>query len=127
MTMRGCPYTAPGAGTHAANLTIDPPHIPVYPKTMKVSAQYAEEHFSDILTAVDNGEEVEIARPDKPALFLAPRSNSRPSTPSGRPRKELWGAWEGLVTAPTEAEWREIKKEFADQMPDFSKLTDESA
>jgi len=94
---------------------------------MKVSAQYAEEHFTDILTAVDNGEEVEIARPNKPGLFLALRSDSSSSTPSGRPRKELWGAWEGLVTAPTEAEWREIKKEFADQMPDFSKLTDKSA
>ena len=111
----------------SANPTIDPPHVPEYPKFMKVSAQYAEEHFSDILNAADSGEEVEIARPDKPALFLAPRAASRPSIPSGRPRSELWGAWEGLVTAPTEAEWREIKKELADQMPDFSKLTDKSA
>lgn len=114
-------------GKHDANLTIDPPRIPDYPKSMKVSAQYAEEHFTDILNAADNGEEIEIARPDKPALFLAPRAISRPSTPSGRPRRELLGAWEGLVTAPTEAEWRTIKKEFADQMPDFSRLTDETA
>lgn len=38
---------------------------------MKVSAQYAEEHFADILNAASNGEEVEIALPGKPALVLA--------------------------------------------------------
>jgi antitoxin (DNA-binding transcriptional repressor) of toxin-antitoxin stability system len=30
---------------------------------MKVSAQYAEEHFTDILRAAIHGEEVEIATP----------------------------------------------------------------
>jgi len=30
---------------------------------MKVSAQYAQEHFADILTAIDTGEEVELTRP----------------------------------------------------------------
>jgi antitoxin (DNA-binding transcriptional repressor) of toxin-antitoxin stability system len=88
---------------------------------MKVSAQYAEEHFADILHAASNGEEVEIALPGKPALVLAPRPTIRKSTPSGRPRREFLRAWEGLVTAPTEAQWRAIKKELADQMPDFSK------
>jgi antitoxin (DNA-binding transcriptional repressor) of toxin-antitoxin stability system len=27
---------------------------------MKVSAQYAQEHFADLLTAIDTGEEVEL-------------------------------------------------------------------
>jgi len=94
---------------------------------MKVSAQYAEEHFADILNAASSGEEIEIALSDKPALVLAQRSASPKSTPSGRPRRELLGAWEGLVTAPTEAEWKAIKREFADQMPDFSKSSDELA
>ncbi len=31
---------------------------------MKVSAEYAREHFDDLLAAADSGEEVEIARPD---------------------------------------------------------------
>jgi hypothetical protein len=31
---------------------------------MKVTAQYAEEHFADILHAADNGEAVEITHPD---------------------------------------------------------------
>jgi len=35
------------------------PELPDYPKPMKVSAQYAEEHFADLLTAGDSGEEVE--------------------------------------------------------------------
>ena len=38
---------------------------------MKVSAQYAEEHFADILHAASNGEEVEITLPGQPALVLA--------------------------------------------------------
>jgi antitoxin (DNA-binding transcriptional repressor) of toxin-antitoxin stability system len=40
---------------------------------MKVSAQYAQEHFADILTAIDTGEEVELTRPGQPSLFIAPR------------------------------------------------------
>jgi antitoxin (DNA-binding transcriptional repressor) of toxin-antitoxin stability system len=92
---------------------------------MKVSAQYAEEHFADILNAASSGEEVEIAVPDRPALVLAQRSAIPKSTPPGRPRRELLGAWEGLVTAPTEAEWRAIKRDLADQMPDFSKPSGE--
>jgi antitoxin (DNA-binding transcriptional repressor) of toxin-antitoxin stability system len=37
---------------------------------MKVSAQYAEEHFADLLNAASNGEEVEIALPGKPSILL---------------------------------------------------------
>jgi antitoxin (DNA-binding transcriptional repressor) of toxin-antitoxin stability system len=37
---------------------------------MKVSAQYAEEHFADLVSAFDSGEEVRIARPDKPGIRL---------------------------------------------------------
>jgi antitoxin (DNA-binding transcriptional repressor) of toxin-antitoxin stability system len=94
---------------------------------MKVSAQYAEAHFADILNAASSGEEVEIALPDKPALVLAQRSTSRKNTPSGRPRRELWGAWEGKIALPTDAEWKAMKKELEDQMLDVSKFTDEPA
>lgn len=38
----------------------------------------------------------------KPAIKAAPR----------RPRKELWGAWEGLVAAPNQDEWDAIHREF---------------
>jgi hypothetical protein len=30
---------------------------------MKVSAQYAQEHFADILSAIDTSEEVQLTRP----------------------------------------------------------------
>jgi len=37
---------------------------------MKVSAQYAQEHFADILTGIDTGEEVELTRPGQPSVRL---------------------------------------------------------
>jgi antitoxin (DNA-binding transcriptional repressor) of toxin-antitoxin stability system len=37
---------------------------------MKVGAQFAEEHFAEILNAASNGEDVEIALPVKPANFF---------------------------------------------------------
>jgi antitoxin (DNA-binding transcriptional repressor) of toxin-antitoxin stability system len=93
---------------------------------MKVSAQYAEEHFTDLLHAADNGEEVEIARADQPTYRLELVKSTTKAILSG-PRRELLGAWEGLVKAPTEEEWRSIKKDFAESMPDFSPRTDEAA
>ena len=89
---------------------------------MKVSAQYAEEHFADILNAASSGEEVEIALPGKPALVLVVRSTGRTSTRSARPRSELWGAWEGKIALPTDAEWKAMKMELEDQMLDASKF-----
>jgi antitoxin (DNA-binding transcriptional repressor) of toxin-antitoxin stability system len=83
---------------------------------MKVSAQYAETHFSQLLCAADKGEVVEIARLDKPALFLAPHPVPRKSTPSGRPRRELLYAWEGKIKIPTDEEWRAMDKEIEDEM-----------
>jgi antitoxin (DNA-binding transcriptional repressor) of toxin-antitoxin stability system len=83
---------------------------------MKVSAQYAQEHFADLLDAASSGEEVEIALAGKPALFLAPRLAGRKGTPSGRPRRELLYAGEGLVTPPTPEEWRAMDKELEDEM-----------
>lgn len=90
---------------------------------MKVSVEYAEQHFAEVLSAADKGEEVEIARADKPSLFITPHMASRTGTPSGRPRRELWGAWEGLIAAPTQEKWDEIHHQFLNEMPDLSKLT----
>jgi len=39
---------------------IDPTTLLRYPKPMKVSAQYAQEHFADILSAIDTGVEAEF-------------------------------------------------------------------
>jgi antitoxin (DNA-binding transcriptional repressor) of toxin-antitoxin stability system len=87
-----------------------------YAKSMKVSAQYVQEHFADILNTASGGEEIEIAVPGKPALFLATRIATRQSTPSGRPRRELLYAGEGMVTAPTDEEWRRMDREIEDEM-----------
>jgi antitoxin (DNA-binding transcriptional repressor) of toxin-antitoxin stability system len=56
---------------------------------MKVSVQYAQEHFADILTAIDTAEEVELKRPGKPSLFIAPRPSEPTPAPPKRPRAEL--------------------------------------
>jgi antitoxin (DNA-binding transcriptional repressor) of toxin-antitoxin stability system len=81
---------------------------------MKVSAQYAEEHFADILHAADSGEEVKIARPDQPTYRL--QLVKPVSKTPGRPRRKLWGAGGGLVTLPDVAEWKRLDNEFAEEM-----------
>jgi antitoxin (DNA-binding transcriptional repressor) of toxin-antitoxin stability system len=82
---------------------------------MKVSAQYAEEHFADILDAADNGEEVEIARPDKPTLFLAPRPASAPFK---RTTPRILGEGVGEMTVPSWEEWKAIDKELEREVND---------
>jgi hypothetical protein len=93
---------------------------------MKVSAQYAEEHFADILHTAMGGEDVKIATPEQASVRLT-LVKPAPKTPSGRPRHELWGAWEGLVTAPDQGEWDAIHEQFLSEMPDFSKVKDGAA
>jgi antitoxin (DNA-binding transcriptional repressor) of toxin-antitoxin stability system len=83
---------------------------------MKVSAQYAQEHFADILTAIDTGEEVELTRPGQPSLFIAPRPSEPASARPKRPRAALLYAWEGKITLPTAEEWRTMDKEIEDEM-----------
>jgi antitoxin (DNA-binding transcriptional repressor) of toxin-antitoxin stability system len=78
---------------------------------MKVSAQYAEEHFADILRAADSGEEVEIARNDLPTYRLTLVKPAPKPTPR-RPRRELLGSLEGKVKTLTDAEWEAVDKEF---------------
>jgi antitoxin (DNA-binding transcriptional repressor) of toxin-antitoxin stability system len=58
---------------------------------MKVSAQYAEEHLTDILNAADGGEDVEIARPDQPTYRLT-LVKSEPAKPKAPPhtRSRAW-------------------------------------
>jgi antitoxin (DNA-binding transcriptional repressor) of toxin-antitoxin stability system len=45
---------------------------------MKVSAQYAEEHFADLASAATRGEEVEIEVYGKPSLVLVQRHSAAP-------------------------------------------------
>jgi antitoxin (DNA-binding transcriptional repressor) of toxin-antitoxin stability system len=82
---------------------------------MKVSAQYAEEHFADILHAADNGEEVEIARPDRPALFLAPRPAS---VPFKRTTPRILGEGVGEMVVPSWDEWKTMDHELEREVND---------
>jgi len=84
---------------------------------MQVTLQYATEHLDELALAADNGEEVEIARPEKPALKLivstvAPR-------PLGSGRRVL-GALRGQMLVPSEQEWRKMDDELADLMTNSS-------
>ena len=83
---------------------------------MTISAQYAETTVADLLSAADNGEEVIIARPGKPTLRLI--ADETLVQPKSRVigRKHLMGALEGLVTLPTDEEWKAMDKEIEDDM-----------
>jgi antitoxin (DNA-binding transcriptional repressor) of toxin-antitoxin stability system len=87
---------------------------------MKVSAQYAETHLSDLISAADNGEVVEIARPDKPTLKLVISTSTSPAKQAGR---RILGAGRGELRAPSEQEWRDMDKELERQMNDPSLMT----
>jgi hypothetical protein len=60
---------------------------------MKVSAQYAESHFEEILAATDSGQEVEILRPDATGIKLT----LVPTAATKINRIGLFGAGRGKV------------------------------
>jgi antitoxin (DNA-binding transcriptional repressor) of toxin-antitoxin stability system len=76
---------------------------------MKVSAQYAQENFSDILTAFDTGEEVEISLPGKPALVLLQRGTP---TPFMRMTQRILGEGVREMIVPEWDEWKDIDREL---------------
>jgi len=78
---------------------------------MEVNVHHAKTHLSKLISAVESGEEVVIARNGKPAVRLVPVAEV-----AKKPRRELWGAWEGKITLPTEAEWKAMDKEIEGEM-----------
>jgi antitoxin (DNA-binding transcriptional repressor) of toxin-antitoxin stability system len=81
---------------------------------MKVSAQYAEEHFADILHAADNGEEVEIARADQATYRL----ELVKSVPFKRTSPRILGEGVGEMIVPSWEEWKAIDKELEREVND---------
>jgi antitoxin (DNA-binding transcriptional repressor) of toxin-antitoxin stability system len=75
---------------------------------MKVSVQYAAEHFEDLVSAVHNGEAVEIACAGLPALRLV-RSSASPAPPTG---KRVLGAGTAFARLPSEDELERIDSEW---------------
>ena len=84
---------------------IDPSFTRIYPKTMKVSAQYAQEHLPDLLTAIDTGEEVELTRPGQSSvrLVLVEPAPVEKRNSNGR---RILGAGRGEMRVPSFEEWK---------------------
>ncbi len=78
---------------------------------MEVNVHHAKTHLSKLIAAVESGEEVIIARNGKPAVKLVAVAGA-----VTKPRRELWGAGEGLITLPTDEEWKAMDKEIEDEM-----------
>jgi len=69
---------------------------------MEVNVHQAKTQLSKLISAAESGEEVIIARNGKPAVRIVPVAVA-----VKRPRRELWGAGEGLkITLPTEESGR---------------------
>jgi antitoxin (DNA-binding transcriptional repressor) of toxin-antitoxin stability system len=84
---------------------------------MQVTLQYATEHLDELASAADNGEDVEIARPEKPALKLVVSANVPRSETKGR---RILGALRGQIVVPSEEEWRKMDEELADHVTNGS-------
>jgi antitoxin (DNA-binding transcriptional repressor) of toxin-antitoxin stability system len=76
---------------------------------MKVSVQYAAEHFEDLVVAAHNGEAVEIACAGQPALQLVRSSGIEAAEPGG---DRVLGAGRGELRVPSDEEWDAMDKEW---------------
>jgi antitoxin (DNA-binding transcriptional repressor) of toxin-antitoxin stability system len=82
---------------------------------VQVSLKYAEEHLADLLSAAHRGESIEIAVPDRSPIKLVVSADDRPAR---RPRRELLGAWEGLMILPSDEEWAVMDRDIEEEMLD---------
>ncbi len=81
---------------------------------MQVSLHYAQEHLEDLASALDRGEEVEIARPEKPSLKLVISNPAKLVSKGlvGADGKRVLGAGRGEMIVPTWEEWKAMDKEL---------------
>jgi antitoxin (DNA-binding transcriptional repressor) of toxin-antitoxin stability system len=82
---------------------------------MQVNLQYAEEHFADLVSAADSGQDVEISRPGKPVLKLVVSNTTVPVLKDGM---RVLGAGVGELRVPSEEEWRAMDLEMEREMLD---------
>lgn len=78
---------------------------------MEVNVHQAKTQLSKLISAAESGEEVIIARNGKPAVRIVPVR-----AVAAKSRREMWGAWEGRITLPTDAEWKAMDKEIENEM-----------
>ncbi len=89
---------------------------------MVVSAQYAAEHFDELLSATDRGEEVQIARENKPVLTLVAQQPLQ----TVRPRSELFGLFRGQMWVSPNFNSPELNKEIEDEFLNGPLFPDEA-
>jgi len=80
---------------------------------MKVSAQYAQEHFADILTAIGTGEEVELTRPGQPSVRLILVQSTPAKEIPAADRRGLWGSLRGQIWLADDWDSDETNEEIA--------------
>jgi len=87
---------------------------------MTVNAQYAKENLEELYTAVEQGDDVQIDRGDKPAvkLMLVPKVAVDDGPVQVRPRSEIFGSAIGEVWY---AENWDSPEENAEIAEDFEK------
>ena len=68
---------------------------------MQVTLEYAQEHFADLVSAVNRGEEVEIAQPELPSLKLTGLKVTKPVLVNG---KRVLGVGRGEMRVPSDSE-----------------------
>ena len=95
--------------------------VDYYSKSVNVSLKYAEEHLADLISAADRGEEVEITRPEKPALKLVVSSTSSGS--ARKADKRILGAGRGELRVPTFEEWQAMDADLETESPDRPLMT----
>jgi prevent-host-death family protein len=78
---------------------------------MEVNVHQAKTQLSKLISAAESGEEVIIARNGKPAVRMVPVR-----AVAAKSRREMWGAWEGRIALPTDAEWKAMDKEIENEM-----------
>jgi hypothetical protein len=81
---------------------------------MKVSAQYAITHFDELTSAVDQGELVEIERPQKAALrlVLVPQPAEPQAAVPHPVGPRILGAGVGKLRVPSDEEWAAMDREL---------------
>jgi len=80
---------------------------------MRVSVQYAAEHFDDLVLAAHNGEAVEIACAGQPALQLVRSGFVEAEQPVGQ---RVLGAGKAIFPLPDEDELERIDREWKREM-----------
>ena len=76
---------------------------------MKVSAQYAESHFEELLEATDSGQTVEIARPNKASVKLT----LVPVVPEKFDRTGMFGSGKGMIWMSDDFDSPEANEEIS--------------